>query len=107
MINAVLLSHNGYKTTVKAEANVQIIPITTHAVSPLSPNIVEAKNKGNGIISNIMTSLCKCVRAQPLVITRLRTRTTELRAAKRNAFFKATGSSSSCSVETSLASPLD
>lgn len=47
--NASRLSHNGYKTTANALMNVQIIPITTHAVSPPVPYTVDAKKRGKGI----------------------------------------------------------
>lgn len=43
------LSYNGYSTTVIAEQKHQMIPMTTHAVSPRTPKMVLAKKSGPGI----------------------------------------------------------
>jgi hypothetical protein len=51
-----LLSHNGYKMTVNADAKAQIMPMTTHASSPRLPNTVEVKNSGSGMMRSIITS---------------------------------------------------
>lgn len=56
-LSSFLLSQRGYKMTVKADINVQIIPMTTHASSPRLPKTVEAKNKGSGM-RMIMITAC-------------------------------------------------
>ena len=48
---ATLLSYRGYKTTQKALQKVHKMPITTQAVSPLTPYMVCAKKRGSGIMT--------------------------------------------------------
>ena len=55
IVSSLLLSHSGYKITVKADINAQIIPMTTHAVKPPTPNTVCAKNSGRGMMISIMS----------------------------------------------------
>lgn len=48
-------SYRGYNTTEMAEQNVQIIPMTTHAVRPPTPYIVCAKNRGRGTMMSMIS----------------------------------------------------
>ena len=54
-IRAARLSYNGYNTTVIAEQKHQMIPMTTHAVSPRTPKMVLAKKSGSGIKMSMIT----------------------------------------------------
>jgi hypothetical protein len=92
---ATRLSHNGYRTTVNAEQKHQIIPMTTHAVSPCTPKMVLAKKSGSGIKISMITVWWASNRQNRYQCgERSLTKATEDHAAKRNALSSATGSRS-------------
>jgi hypothetical protein len=96
---AARLSHNGYNTTVIAEQKHQIIPMTTHAVSPPTPKMVLAKKSGSGTrMSRTRVYGTKLLELIDMRDAgggeRLRTRTADDHAAKRNALSSETGSRS-------------